>query len=247
MLCFPKGRSIMPDKSAKLEPDINTRAVNDESQEPEYGTWHEYDAATVLAEEKARLPKREPSEIWPDWTQGRPALFRVEVYNPSFFLGKVRHHSTTSLESLKLRWRSPHQLSSLTTRSRRLPGNHIEEWSGVYRIFATELAITRCCGDDPTGTLYLGRAGSRGQNWSILRTRIQSILTQRHHAIENWSFSKTMRQQFPWESLAIEWAYTGKRLNYKGEPVPEAIMAEGWLLHSYRDSFGEFPPLNEKG
>ena len=48
----------MPDKSAKLEPDINTRAVNDESQEPEYGTWHEDDAATVLAEEKARLPKK---------------------------------------------------------------------------------------------------------------------------------------------------------------------------------------------
>jgi hypothetical protein len=100
--------------------------------------------------------------------------------------------------------------------------------------------------EDPTGTLYVGLAGSRGRNWSILRTRIQSILKQNHHAIENWRYTDLMYEKYPWGSLAVEWAYTGKRLNYKGETVPEAIMAEGMLLSCYKDSYGELPPLNEK-
>jgi hypothetical protein len=50
--------------------------------------------------------------------------------------------------------------------------------------------IDRCCGKDPRGTLYLGLAGGRGRNWSILRTcimhsRRESIM-QRTNGRSGW-------------------------------------------------------------
>ena len=131
-------------------------------------------------------------------------------------------------------------LSSLEKNKRFLPHSYTDEWSGVYRIFSPNTPIDRCCGKDPTGTLYIGLAGSRVRKWSILRTRISSILTGEHHAIKNRS--DLSRQRFPWGSLAVEWAYTGERKNYKGEFVAEAILAEGWLLACYKDLYGEYPP-----
>jgi hypothetical protein len=138
-------------------------------------------------------------------------------------------------------------LSPLDGNFHLLPGNYKSEWSGVYRIFSPNTDIDRCCGKDPTGTLYVGMAGTRGGNWSILRTRIAAIAKRDHHTTENWAFSNVSRQKFPWETLAVEWAYTGSRPDHKGESVPAAILAERWLLGSYNDSFGEFPPWNQRG
>lgn len=65
--------------------------------------------------------------------------------------------------------------------------------------------------------------------------------------MEKFGFSDVLRQKFPRESIAIEWAFTGNRVDYTGKSVPNVLLAEGWLLSSYNDSFGEYPPWNQKG
>jgi hypothetical protein len=53
-----------------------------------------------------------------------------------------------------------------------------------------------------------------------------------------------VRQKYPWESLAVQWAFTGRSLNYKAEDVAEAEFAESFLLGCYNEAFGELPPWN---
>jgi hypothetical protein len=217
-----------------------------DDKEIKFGDWMVYDAETVLAEERKTIPPEELKDIWPRWSDGIPKKLRRTGWSPSFFLGRVHHRSRPHTDTLELNWKNARSLSFLKDNNRFLPGTQTSQWSGVYRIFSTNTTIPRCCGEDPTATLYVGLAGSRGRNWSILRTRIQSILKRNHHAIENWRYADLLYEKYPWGSLAVEWAYTGKRLNYKGEAVPEAIMAEGMLLSCYKDTYGELPPLNEK-
>ena len=93
----------------------------------------------------------------------------------------------------------------------------------------------------------MGQAGSRGRSWSILRTRIRSIVKGDHHAIGNWRDSNIARQKFPWDSLSVEWAFTGTLVDLKGDSSAEALLAETWLLGCYNDSYGEYPPWNQKG
>jgi hypothetical protein len=211
-----------------------------------YGDWNVYDVEMALAEEKKSIPPRDLADIWPHWNEGIPKKLRRTGWAPAFRIGRVYHQARNHTDTLELTWTRSYHLSFLGKNNHLLPSNYTSEWSGVYRIFAPEIPIPRCCGEDPTGTVYLGCVGSRGRNWSILRTRIQSILKQNHHAITNWGLNDVLTQKYPWGSLSVEWAYTGKRLNYKGESIPEAIMAEGYLLSCYRDSYGELPPLNEK-
>jgi hypothetical protein len=56
-----------------------------------------------------------------------------------------------------------------------------------------------------------------------------------------------IQKMFPWQSLAVQWAYMGERTDYKGDSVPAALLGETWLLACYHDSFGEYPPWNQKG
>ena len=116
----------------------------------------------------------------------------------------------------------------------------------VYRIFLPGTAIDRLCGKDPTGTLYLGLAGTGKKSWSILRNRVLCAAKGEHHAIRQWEWNDAIRKTFPQTSMTVEWAYTGMRQNYLGDAIHEAAIAESWLLLCYRDSFGEFPPLNER-
>jgi hypothetical protein len=106
--------------------------------------------------------------------------------------------------------------------------------------------IDRLCGKDPTGTLYLGRAGSE-RGWSILRTRLMQVAKREHHATQCWGDNEQVRRKYPWETVAVDWTYTPHRLNDKGDSVPGSRMAEQWLLWCYNDSFGEYPPLNQEG
>jgi hypothetical protein len=225
--------------------------TGDDDKDIEYGRWHRYTAKTTRAEQSKVHPPQGREEILPHWNDGVPTKFRLRVYCPSFFNNGVHHQPVMKLTSLELRWGNMYMLSRLKENDRLLPGDCTSEWSGVYRISCPNVTIDRCCGKDPTGTLYIGRAcsrGSKGGNWSILRTRVRSILNREHHVMSNWSSSDLLRQKFPWESLAVEWAFTDReRPNYKGDPVPEAIMAESWLLSSYNDSFGELPPWNQRG
>jgi hypothetical protein len=215
--------------------------IDNSDTDPEYGQWSHHPLESVLADQEEADP---PSvrEIWPNWTEGVPAKLRRKLHSPYFTSGRVTHKPCERHVSLELEWNRPHELRSLN--KQRLPGNYGNEWRGVYRVFAPDTVIRRCCGDDPTGTLYIGRAGS-DRGWSILRTRIGAIAQRGHHIFEN--ANDVIKRKFPWDSLAVQWAYTnGKQFNYKGEPIPEAPMAESWLLACYRDSYGELPPWNEK-
>jgi hypothetical protein len=219
-----------------------------DDEEVEYGKWIVHTAATNYPEdEKEKSP--ENKTIWPHWSQGVPRKLRREVFSPAFVLGGVSHNSRMFYLSLELRWNGRCMLSSLSSRTNNhlLPGNYTNEWRGVYRIFSPETAIDRFCGKDPTGTLYLGRAGSE-RGWSILRNRIKAIATKDHHAMKNWSWgsSEIVAKKYPWDLLAVEWAYTAERLDHEGKKISQAPLAEGWLLDCYYDSYGEYPPLNQK-
>jgi hypothetical protein len=161
-------------------------------------------------------------------------------------VGNVRHYPIQYYESIEFKWNGQYTTPVLRNYHGFLPGDCTEQWSGVYRIFVPEVSINRCCGTDPTGTVYIGRAGNGLKNWSNLRTRIKSIATQEHHAIKNRG--RAQRDKYPWDSLSVQWAYTNdKRVNRVGKIWAESVIGEGWLLWCYKDSFGELPPLNEKG
>ena len=217
-----------------------------DEEEIEYGKWNITDAKAFLEEEK-RLPHpKNVAEIWPHWSEGRPTKLRRRVESPPFTNGAVCHRYTEYYATVEYDWNSPHTWVALSKNYGLLPGTYTTHWSGVYRAFASDITIDRCCGKDPTGTLYIGRAGGGGRNWSILRNRIMSLAKRDHHATNNWSFSDLVQQKFPWNSLAVEWAFTGQRLNYKGEPEAEAKLAEGLLLNCYKESYGELPPWNRR-
>jgi hypothetical protein len=212
-----------------------------DEDEIEYGKWFERTAEEALAEARKALPPLK--DIWPHWNNGVPTKLCRYGYGGSFHTGTVHHRDRLRSDTVELQWHGSHMLTELEGEPYRLPGHH----SGVYRIFVPDIAIDRCCGKDKTGTLYIGLAGTGTQNWSTLRTRIQAIVNQDHHATASWKFNGALPRKLPWETLAIDWAYTEDRLNYKGKTIPGAFMAEGFLLSNYNDSFGELPPLNQKG
>jgi hypothetical protein len=217
--------------------------IEENDEEIEYGKLYVHNL------EDDREPPRplQADDIWPHWSEGVPTKLRKTFWSPAFNLGKVYHHPRYSAETLEFEWRGSHLLSVLRQNYQLLPSSrYSRQWNGVYRIFSPNTTIDRICGRDPTGTLYLGRAGSK-RGWSILRTRIQEIARKSHHATSGWSYSELLRKKFPWESLALEWAYTETRLNYRGDTIPGSKVAEGWLLSCYNDSFGEYPPMNQEG
>ncbi|QHP66952.1 hypothetical protein EI171_05625 [Bradyrhizobium sp. LCT2] len=115
------------------------------------------------------------------------------------------------------------------------------------RLFVEGQGIDRLLAQDPTGTLYIGMAGDGSGQWSIMRNRIMGLAKRRnHHVADRWFFNEKLERRFPWKTLMIQWAFTKRRTNYKGEETSGARGAESVLLSTYRDSFGEFPPMNEK-
>jgi hypothetical protein len=191
-----------------------------------------------------REPAQQPEEIWPNWRDGVPTEFNRLV---GFFKDGARQPDFHYYVPLKLNWHSPLSLSALSKNKHWLPDRRVSECSGVYRIFCTDAAINRSCGKDETGTLYIGMAGAGLRKGSILRTRIKAIADGKHHAFNLWHDNDMLRQKFPWDALAVEWAFTtGDRSDHKGEQLPAAVIAEGFLLNSYNDSYGEFPPWNQR-
>jgi hypothetical protein len=215
-------------------------AGEQDEDEIEYGKWVEHTAEEALAEARKALPQIK--EIWPHWNDGVPTKLRLYLHSPTFSTGTAYHHMRGTFDTVELQWRGSHGLTELQAKPYLLPAHH----GGVYRIFVPDTAIDRCCGQDETGTLYIGLAGTR-RNWSNLRTRVQQILNKDHHATAYWGRDGVLPRKFPWETLAIHWAYTGDRVNYEGKTISGAFAAEGMLLSNYHDSFGEYPPLNQKG
>ncbi|MBN8980533.1 MAG: hypothetical protein J0I29_04525 [Rhizobiales bacterium] len=223
--------------------------TGDDEEEIEYGKLYVFTPESESKEVADSLQQRTPGDIWPNWSEGVPTKLRRKVGSPAFFKDGVSYEYREYYETVELEWNLSRKLFVLRDNYNLLPSHkHRSQWSGVYRIFCPETTIDRFCGKDPTGTLYLGRAGNGGRNWSILRTRLMAIANKEHHATSHWfGFPNHVQEKFPWNSLAVEWAFTGQRMDHKGEPQHAAILAETWLLASYNDSYGEYPPLNQKG
>lgn len=214
--------------------------------EAESGEW-EFSLAQELEHEKRRNPSTVPPDIIPNWSEGVPTLIRRSGWTERFTKNRVTYESRLVTNTVKYDWRPAKNLSQLAEKSGGLPSLHRLEWSGVYRVFIEDEGIDRLLGKDPTGTLYLGMAGDGSLKASIMRTRIMNLATRRNHQVaDRWLFSKTLSTRFPWKSLAIQWAFTRPYIIYTGDEISGAKVAESDLLHCYRNTFGELPPLNEK-
>lgn len=214
--------------------------------EAEYGAW-EFTLAGALEEERKLNPPQLPPDVWQHWGDGVPSLLRRSGWCEGFTKNGVIHRSRPCTYKIELEWRKPRNLSSLADNKGHLPGLCTSEWCGVYRVFVEGQSIDRLLGKDPTGTLYLGLAGSGERSASIMRTRLMGLATRRNHQVaDRWIYNKGLAARFPWKTLMIEWAFTPPWMNERGEERSGAPPAEGNLLSCYRDAFGEYPPFNEK-
>ena len=222
-------------------------AEEDDDEDIEYGKEYVHTADAALEEARKLLPLLEDSDIWPGWEEGVPTLLRRTVWTPRFQLGKVLHQHRQVRATVEFTWSKARLLSELRNNYGLLPSSkYSSQWYGVYRVFVPGTAIGRFCGTDSTGTVYIGRAGSR-RGWSILRYRLMQLAKREHHVTQAWDYHSARQQKYPWSSLAVDWAFTEHWLDHKGEKIIGAKRAEGWLLDSYNDRFGEYPPLNQEG
>lgn len=115
---------------------------------------------------------------------------------------------------------------------------------GVYRLFALEeddnlskpATLTRVCGDDKTGTLYIGEARDLSARINQMRrsARERPGGERSHGAIT--MLRQIPRLHRPRTKLGVALMFTRR--------LTRAIERD--LLYSYINSFGEMPPLNYK-
>jgi hypothetical protein len=109
---------------------------------------------------------------------------------------------------------------------------------GVYRLIAlndtntiTPENISRVCGSDPTGTLYIGAA-------SILMYRVSDLVKEHHPSFKSGPhkpLSARLAARFPITNLAISWEFSDDPWTH-----------ERTLLEAYLAEFGELPPHNDR-
>jgi hypothetical protein len=112
-------------------------------------------------------------------------------------------------------------------------GKKAHGYCGVYRLIGlvSEGGLTRpatfnrVCGQDTSGTLYIGQAGE-------LHTRANQIRRGSHQAIRMLNQIPVL--DFPANKRAIALLSTIRYSN----------LVESDLLHAYMNSFGDTPPLN---
>jgi hypothetical protein len=114
--------------------------------------------------------------------------------------------------------------------------------AGVYRLIASDIkghpiSISRVCGEDRSGTLYIGMAESLEVRVNELRKTLRPEMWKggRHGAGLLLRRTDKMRSRFPNEHLSTTWALADD---------PWDVEAE--LIKSYVREFGEGPPLNRQ-
>lgn len=218
-------------------------AEDDEDDDKiEYGKTYVFDIRKLVADEN-ELVRREEYSIWPHWNQGVPTRLGFKARSDWVAKGGVMHRPRSVRVTVDLEWSTPHALTAIAKTKSLLPPDFSTCWNGVYRLFVPNSAIPRIGDTDETGTLYIGRGGSK-RGWSTVRSRVADMAKAKHHAAGK--LSDVLRSKFPWETLAVHWAFTKDTTNYRGEVISGAVRAEALLLRCYRDSFGELPPFNEK-
>ena len=113
-------------------------------------------------------------------------------------------------------------------------------YSGVYRLIGLETdkpfkpaTISRTCGEDVSGTLYIGEAGWLNERLNQLRRSLRREDT--HGASRLWRQSAALVAKFPSNKLGVGMLFTNPGMR-------------GWierdLIGAYLNSFGDTPPLN---
>jgi hypothetical protein len=112
---------------------------------------------------------------------------------------------------------------------------------GVYRLVALEAprdlrkvaTLNRVCGQDSTGTLYIGEAGNLATRMNQMRRTAKPRRSESSHGALSM-LRRISRFDLPREKLGVAFMYTGRHTD----------SVERDLLHAYINSFGEMPPLN---
>lgn len=116
---------------------------------------------------------------------------------------------------------------------------HVPPRGGVYRIYSLDESdqprpLQRVLGTDTEGILYIGKSGNLKARVRMLWRVLQNDYKATAHTFGmNYKSLQIIREAFPYDTLALE---------YEENPAPKAY--EKNLLESYRQSFGEVPPLN---
>lgn len=116
-----------------------------------------------------------------------------------------------------------------------------EDGPGVYRLVAVDpggnpVAIRRVCGDDASGTLYMGQGGSVFGRIGLLRRTLRPDYKPGDHpAGIRYLRIGRLKTRLDLPFLATSCALS--------EPPDQA---EGRLIESYVAEFGELPPLNRR-
>ena len=111
---------------------------------------------------------------------------------------------------------------------------------GVYRLIglATEnrfkpAAISRACGEDASGTLYVGESGWLNERLNQLRRSLHGEDT--HGASDMWRQSELLKSTFPSNKLGVSMLFTDVLMHG---------FVERDIIRAYLNSFGDTPPLN---
>jgi hypothetical protein len=114
---------------------------------------------------------------------------------------------------------------------------------GVYRLFAVmneggfsnPVTFNRVCGQDDTGTLYIGKAGSLSDRLNQLRRSL--LRRERSHGVAE--MLRCIRPNIPTQRLAVALLFTGR--SFTGRSFTSV---ERTLIDAYINTFGDAPPLN---
>jgi hypothetical protein len=131
-LFFPRNERTAGLGFAATMTDEKAGWTDQDDTDVEYGALNSYDSKSFIAEQKELYPPRRDSDIWPNWSDGRPTAFRRTVRGNSFSSGSVYHRPVDYSLSLDLRWQPSQSLGRLKENYRLLPGTYSSEWSGVY-------------------------------------------------------------------------------------------------------------------
>ena len=109
--------------------------------------------------------------------------------------------------------------------------------AGVYRLVAQGQTVRRACGDDNSGTLYIGKADALDARVCSLRATLRpDFVSATHGAGLLFNATRVLVDRYPLETLATTWAATSE---------PSKCWAG--LIDAYLKEFGDAPPLNRHG
>ena len=135
------------------------------------------------------------------------------------------------LERISLNWSPPLPIEAEWEFGLKLP-------PGVYRLVADDRIIHRVCGEDSSGTLYIGMSANTldGRVCELRKALNRKKYSSKNHKAGTlYRDTEPLTQKFPLEILRTTWATTIGA-------GPRQLEAD--IIAAYVSEFGEPPPLN---